>query len=61
MFSDSVENQEKANYGLGYKLTLTRNKVEAVLYKAAGIADARHKTDHIHWYITHYIPPFNNK
>ena len=35
-----VEHQEKATYGLGYKLTLTRNKDEAVIDKNAGIADA---------------------
>ena len=36
-----AEQQEEATYGLGYKLTLTRNKDDAVLDKAAGIADAR--------------------
>ena len=48
--------QEKATYGLGYKLTLTRNKDEAVIDKVAGIADARIKIDHIHWYVAHYTP-----
>ena len=24
--------------------------------KAGGIADARNKTDHIHWYVPHYTP-----
>ena len=43
-----VGHQEKATYGLGYKLTLTRNKDEAVIDKVAGIADARIKIDHIH-------------
>ena len=51
-----AEHQEKATYGLGYKLTLTRNKDEAVIDKAAGIAEARIKLDHIHWYVPHYIP-----
>ena len=51
-----AEHQEKATYGLGYKLTLTRNKDEAVIDKVAGIADARIKIDHIHWYVPHYIP-----
>ena len=51
-----IEHQEKATYGLGYKLTLTRNKDDAVIDKAAGIADARIKIDHIHWYIPHYTP-----
>ena len=49
-----AESQEKATYGLGYKLTLTRNKGEAVIDKVAGIADARIKIDHIHWYVPHY-------
>ena len=51
-----AECQEKATYGLGYKLTLTRNKDEAVIDKAAGIAGARVKIDHIRWYVPHYTP-----
>ena len=51
-----AEHQEKATYGLGYKLTLTRKKDEAVIDKAAGIADARFKIDHIHWNVPHYTP-----
>ena len=51
-----AEHQEKATYGLGYELTLTRNKDDAVIDKAGGIADARNKTDHIHWYVPHYTP-----
>ena len=49
-----AEHQEKATYGLGYKLTLTRNKDDAVIDKAGGIADARIRIDHIHWYVPHY-------
>ena len=48
-----AECQEKATYGLGYKLTLTRNKDEAVIDKVAGIAESRIKIDHIHWYVPH--------
>ena len=48
-----AECHEKATYGLRYKVALTRNKDEAVLDKAAGIADARIKIDHIHWYVPH--------
>ena len=48
--------QGKTTYGLGYKLTLTRNQDEAVIDKVAGIADARIKIDHIHWYVAHYTP-----
>ena len=51
-----TEHQEKATYGLGYKLTLTRNKDDAVIDKAGGIADGRIKIDHIHWYEPHYNP-----
>ena len=36
-----AEYQEKAFYGLGYQLTLTRNKDEAFFDKAASMADAR--------------------
>ena len=53
---DFAECQEKETYGLGYKLTLTRNKDEAVIDKVAGIADARIKNDHLHWYVPHYTP-----
>ena len=51
-----AECQEKATYGLGYKLTLTRNTDEAFIDKAGGIAEARNKIDHIHWYVPHYTP-----
>ena len=51
-----AEHQEKATYGLGYKLTLTGNKIDAVIDTANGIADARIKIDHIHWFIPHFTP-----
>ena len=51
-----AEHQERATYGHGYKLTLTRNKHAAVIDKAGAIADARIKIDHIHWYVPHYTP-----
>ena len=56
-----AEHQEKATYGLGYKLTLTRNKDDAVIDKAGGIADARIRIDHIHWYVPHYTPSFQQQ
>ena len=56
-----AECQEKATFGLGYKLTLTRNKDDAVLDKVAGIADARIKIDHIHWYVPHYTPSISQQ
>ena len=43
-----AEHQEEATYGLGYNLTLTRKKDNAVIDKAVGIADARNKIDHIY-------------
>ena len=51
-----AEHQEKATYGIGYKLTLPRNNDEAVIDKVAGIAEARIKIHHIHWYVPHYTP-----
>ena len=30
--------------------------MKSFLDKAAGIADARIKIDHIHWYVPHYTP-----
>ena len=43
-----AEHQEKDTYGLGYKLSFTRNKDEAAIDKAAGVADVRMKIDQIH-------------
>ena len=37
-------------------MTLTRNKDDAVIDKAGGIADARIRIDHIHWYVPHFTP-----
>ena len=34
-----AEHHDEANYGLGYKLTLTRNKDDSVIDKAAGVVD----------------------
>ena len=51
-----VKCREKASDGLGYRLTLTRNKDEALINKAGGIADARIKIDHIHWYVPYFTP-----
>ena len=43
-----AEHQEKGTYGIGCKLTLTRMKDDAVIDKAAGIADARIEIDLFH-------------
>ena len=49
-----AEHQEKATYGLGHKLTPTRNKDDAALQKAVVIADATIKIAHVPWYVPHY-------
>ena len=51
-----AEHQEKLVYGLGSKLTLSRIKDEAALDKAAGIAVAIIKIDHIHCYVPACTP-----
>ena len=56
-----AEHQERDTYGLGFKLTLTRKKDEAIIDKVAGIADARIKMiiSIGLWLIIHL--PLNNK
>ena len=49
-----AENQEKATYGLGYKLTLTRNNDSAVLNKADATTIGKVKINAIEWYVHHY-------
>ena len=49
--SSVLQNIKKATYDLGYKFTLTRNKVNAVLDKAEVFADATIKIDHKHCYV----------
>ena len=51
-----AEYQEKGTYGLGYKLTLTRNTDNAVLNKANGINNGEVKINAIEWYVPHYTP-----
>ena len=53
--SGFAQNQEKITFGMGYKKTLTRKKVDTALQKAVDIADARIESDHILWYIPHCI------
>ena len=59
--SGFAENQENATYGLGYKLTLTRNGDDAVIGKVAGTANARIKIGHIHWYVPRYTPSIQQR
>ena len=51
-----AEYQEKGTYGLGYKLTLTRNTDNAVLNKDNAINNGRIKINAIEWYVPHYTP-----
>ena len=48
--------QEKGTYGLGYKLTLTRNSDNAVLNKGNAINNAKVRINAIEWYVPHYTP-----
>ena len=50
------EYPEKATYGLGYKLTMTRNSDNAVLNKGNAINNAKIKINAIEWYVPHYTP-----
>ena len=52
----SAEYQEKATFGLGCKLTLTRNTDNAVLNKGNAINNAKIKINAIEWYVPHYTP-----
>ena len=51
-----AEHQEKGTYGLGYKLTLTRNTDNAALNKDNAIANGRVKVNSLGWYVPHYSP-----
>ena len=51
-----AEHQEKGTYGLGYKLTLTRNSDNAVLNKDNAVANGRVKIISLDWYVPHYSP-----
>ena len=53
-----AEYQEKGTYGLGYKLTLTRNTDNAVLNKSAATNIAKVKINILDWYVPHYSPNF---
>ena len=50
-----AEYQEKGTYGLGYKLTLTRNSDNAVLNKDNAVNNAKIKINALEWYVPHYI------
>ena len=52
----SVEHQEKATYGLGYKLTLPRNSDNYVLNKDIATNIGKIKVIATEWYVPHYTP-----
>ena len=49
-----ADQQEKPNFGLGFKETLTGKNIDSVLNKAETIPDARIKSDNIRWYVPQY-------
>ena len=51
-----AEYQEKGTYGLGYKLTMTRNSDNAVLKKGNAINLGKIKINALEWYVPHYTP-----
>ena len=51
-----AEYQEKGTYGLGYKLTLTRNSDNTVLNKGNAINIGKIKINAIELYVPHYTP-----
>ena len=51
-----AEYQEKGTYGLGYKLSLTRNTDNTVLNKNNAVANGRVKIKSLDWYVPHYSP-----
>ena len=56
-----AEYQQKATYGLGYKLTLTRNSDNAVLNKGNAINNAKVRINAIEWYVPHYTPSIHQQ
>ena len=48
--------QEKATYGLGQKITLTRNTDNAVLDKDNATNFGKNEVVAFDWYIPHYMP-----
>ena len=51
-----TSHQEKGIYGLGYKLTLTRNTDNGVLNKDNAVANGRVKINSLDWYMPHFSP-----
>ena len=53
-FFGFAEHQENGTYGLGYKLTLTKNTDNAVLNNDNAVANGRVKINSLDWYVPHY-------
>ena len=51
-----AKHQDKPSYGIGYKLTLTRNTDSVVLSKDNAINNAKNKNNAREWYVPHYRP-----
>ena len=51
-----AEHQETAAYGLGFKLTLTRNTDNAVLIKGNATNTDKNKIIALEWNVPHYTP-----
>ena len=56
-----AEHHEKATYGLGYKVILTRTSDKAVLNKSDEINIAKTKINGNEWYVPHYIGIISQK
>ena len=51
-----AEYQQVGTYGLGYKLTMTRNTDNSVLNKVNATNNAKFKINSLEWYVPHYSP-----
>ena len=51
-----AEHQEMGTFGLGYKITLTKNTNNAVLNKDIATNNAKIKFNGLEWYLPHYVP-----
>ena len=49
-----AKHQEKASYGLGYRLILTRNSDNAILNKGNTVVLGKVKINSLDWYVPHY-------
>ena len=56
-----AEQEEKAIFGLGYKLTLATNSDSAVLSKDNAIINTPIKIKSIEWHVPHYTPSLNEQ